>query len=262
MTNTHQTTDQNTVIDFDNVKHYFGSLLAVEGLNLKVRHGERIAILGRTGAGKSTLLNLLIGNMTPTSGTVRVEGMDPYAQHKKLQGKIGMAYQQPRLLPWRTALANVTLGGEIFKQPKEQREEAARYWLEKMHLGDAMELHPSQLSGGMRQRVSLARAFAVNPAFVLLDESFSALDEVTAKTLRGEFVELADEEQITSVIVTHNIEEAFELAHRVILLGKPARILSEYHTSECAAVGTPEFALLRSEIQNTMLNAPSASDPT
>lgn len=259
MNHEHTTPATDPVIEFDGVQHYFGSLLAVEGLDLQVTHGERIAILGRTGAGKSTLLNLLIGNMTPTSGTVRVGGLDPHAQRKQLQGKIGMAYQQPRLLPWRTAFKNVTLGGEILKQSKEHREAAARHWLAKMHLSDALDLYPSQLSGGMRQRVSLARAFAVDPAFVLLDESFSALDEVTAKTLRKEFVELADEEKITSVIVTHNIEEAFELAHRVILLGKPARILSEYHTHKCARVGTPEFALLRSEIQNTMLDAPATA---
>lgn len=259
MTSAHHTTKTAPVIEFNGVQHYFGNLLAVEGLDLQVKHGERIAILGRTGAGKSTLLNLLIGNMAPTSGTVRVEGLDPHAQRKQLQGKIGMAYQQPRLLPWRTAFKNVALGGEILKQSKKHREDAARHWLGKMHLGDSLDLYPNQLSGGMRQRVSLARAFAVDPAFVLLDESFSALDEVTSKTLRSEFVELADEEKITSVIVTHNIEEAFELAHRVILLGKPARILSEYHTHECATVGTPEFALLRSQIQDTMLNAPAAT---
>lgn len=246
--------DAEIVIDFDNVRHRFGDRVVVEGLSLEVTRGERIAILGRTGAGKSTLLNLLIGNLRPTSGTVRVEGKDPYLQRKQLQGRIGMAFQQPRLLPWRTALANVAVGGEVLGHKKAEREQTARYWLEKMHLGDAVDQYPNQLSGGMCQRVSLARAFAVRPAFVLLDESFSALDEVTARTLRQDFVQLADEERMTSVIVTHNIEEAFDIAHRVILLDRPAQILREYRSADVAPVGTPEFALVRNDVRQLMLD--------
>lgn len=260
MTQSDKNSSSDTVISFDHVQHYFGELLAVEGLDLRVRRGERIAILGRTGAGKSTLLNLLIGNMAPTSGTVRIDDFDPFVQHKKLQGRIGMAFQQARLMPWRTALDNVCVGGEILGQSRKEREQAGKYWLEKMHLGDSLDLFPSQLSGGMRQRVSLARAFAVQPVFVLLDESFSALDEVTAKALRRDFVELADEEKITSIIVTHNIEEAFDLAHRVILLGRPARILREYRVRDVAPVGTPEFAEVRREIQNIMLDPESSTN--
>lgn len=242
------------VIDFQNVRHLFGDNVAVEGLNLKVERGERLAILGRTGAGKSTLLNLLVGNLQPTEGTVRIEGLDPHVEHKKLQGRIGMAFQSPRLMPWRTSVSNVASGMEILKVPKAERIARAKEWLDKMHLSDSYDKFPGQLSGGMRQRVSLARAFSVNPAFVLLDESFSALDEVTASSLRQDFTELADDEGITSLIVTHNIEEAFDIAHRVILLGRPARILREYTVANCPKVGTPEFGLLRQEIRDIMLS--------
>lgn len=243
------------VIDFSDVHHRFGDLIAVDNLNLEIGRGERVAILGRTGAGKSTVMNLLVGNMTPSRGSVRVEGFDPYAEHKQLQGRIGMAFQGPRLLPWRTAENNVAIGQEILKVSKQERLENARVWLERMQLGNSLKLYPNQLSGGMRQRVSLARAFAIDPTFLLLDESFSALDEVTARELRQDFVDLAEEEQKTAVIVTHNIEEAFAIAHRVIVLGRPAKILGEYLSADAPSVGTPEFSEIRREIHSLMVDA-------
>ena len=243
-----------TIVDFDKVNHRFGENVVIKDFNLKIHRGERVAILGRTGAGKSTILNLLVGNFGPTSGTVRIDGLDPFAQHKQLRGLIGMAYQAPRLLPWRTAVENVAVGQEIAGVAKAERERNARAWLDKMHLDDAYDLTPSQLSGGMRQRVSLARAFAIDPALILLDESFSALDEVTARVLREDFIKVADEEQKTAMIVTHNIEEAFQMAHRVLLLGRPARILSEYLTVNEPHVGTTEFTALRAQIRDQMLS--------
>ncbi|GAA2741539.1 ABC transporter ATP-binding protein [Terrabacter aerolatus] len=249
----------NAVVTFTDVNQRFGAVTAVEELSLRIGQGERLAILGRTGAGKSTLLNLLIGNLRPTRGTVRVDGLDPYAQHAELQGVIGMAFQTPRLLPWRTALDNVAVGMEILGVPQSERLERARTWLGKMHLADSAGLFPSQLSGGMRQRVSLARAFSIEPALVLLDESFSALDEVTARQLREEFVELAEAERKTALIVTHNIEEAFAISHRVLLLGRPARILAEYAVSDCPAVGTTDFGDLRRSIHQQMVDATRAA---
>lgn len=247
------------VVSFTEVRQEFSSVVAVQDLSLEIRRGERLAILGRTGAGKSTLLNLLIGNLRPTRGTVRVDGIDPYAEHARLQGVIGMAFQSPRLLPWRTALDNVAVGMEILGVAKAERLERARSWLERMHLGDSVDLYPSQLSGGMRQRVSLARAFSIEPAMVLLDESFSALDEVTARELRDDFVELAHAEHKTALIVTHNIEEAFAIAHRVLLLGRPARILADYDVAASPAVGTTDFGELRRSIHQQMVDATAES---
>lgn len=244
------------VVRVQNASVWFGTVCAVNNLTFEVRQGERVAILGRTGAGKSTLLNLLIGNIAPTSGELNVAGVDPFAQHRQLQGRIGMAFQSPRLLPWRTAVDNAGVGLEILKRPKSERRQVALQWLDRMSLADAADRYPSQLSGGMRQRVSLARAFAINPELVLLDESFSALDEVTAKDLRADFVDLCRSEAMTALIVTHSIEEAFDLADRVLVFGRPARILAEYDTR--AALAERPFIQLREEIHQLMV---AAGDP-
>ena len=251
-------THQRVVVDVDKVNVKFKGVVAVENLSLQIGKGERVAILGRTGAGKSTLLNLLVGNLAPTSGRVRVADADPHKEHKSLQGRIGMAFQAPRLIPWRTALGNVKVGLEILKKAKSEQEQTARKWINQVHLGHAAELYPSQLSGGMRQRVSLARAFAIEPDLILLDEAFSALDEVTAADLRAEFLALCEEIEMTSLIVTHNIEEAFLLADRVILLGRPAKILKEFQTDEVPTPGTPDFIAVRDAIHKMILDNASA----
>ncbi|HSW20617.1 MAG TPA: ABC transporter ATP-binding protein [Ramlibacter sp.] len=238
-------TRSDRVVDITNVSVAFNGRTAVENLSLSIARGERVAVLGRTGAGKSTLMNLLVGNQQATRGEVRVSGVDPYTQHKLLQGHIGMAFQAPRLLPWRTALGNVMVGLEILGNSPDKRRVTAEKWLRQVHLGHAGHLYPSQLSGGMRQRVSLARAFAIEPDLMLLDESFSALDEVTADALRAEFLQLCRSSRMTALIVTHNIEEAFLLAERVIVLGRPARILREFQTDQCPKPGTGEFLEFR-----------------
>jgi len=110
--------DKQDVVSLENVSVLYGSSLVVENLNFNVARGERVAILGRTGAGKSTLLNLLIGNLSPTSGTVRVDGVDPHGEHKKLQGRVGMAFQTPSLLPWLTAMDNAAVGLKILGRGK------------------------------------------------------------------------------------------------------------------------------------------------
>ncbi|VTU46470.1 Bicarbonate transport ATP-binding protein CmpD (plasmid) [Variovorax sp. SRS16] len=252
--NTAPTADR--VVGLTNVSVSFNGRTAVENLSLSIDRGERVAVLGRTGAGKSTLMNLLVGNLRATRGQVRVSGMDPFVERKLLQGHIGMAFQAPRLLPWRTALGNVVVGLEILGKPPEGRRTIAEKWLNQVHLGHAGHLYPSQLSGGMRQRVSLARAFAIEPDLMLLDESFSALDEVTADSLRDEFLQLCRSTNMTALIVTHNIEEAFLLAERVIVLGRPARILREFQTSACPTPGTGEFLEFRQSI-HTLIGSDS-----
>jgi NitT/TauT family transport system ATP-binding protein len=238
------------VIRVDKASVQFGDKLAVRELSFSVHAGERVAILGRTGSGKSTLLNLLIGNLQPTAGSVRVTDIDPYAQHKQLQGRIGMAFQSPNLLPWYTALDNARVGLDIMGWPKERSKAAGCEWLARVQLEGAEHLYPSQLSGGMRQRVSLARAFAIEPKVLMLDESFSALDEVTATALRADFRRLCEERGATALIVTHSIEEAFFLATRVLVFGSPAQILAEYRTAD---FGDPEiFNKVRESIHKLM----------
>ncbi|SCG52850.1 NitT/TauT family transport system ATP-binding protein [Micromonospora echinaurantiaca] len=237
------------LIDIDHASVSFDSLRAVDRFSMRLRPGERVALMGRTGAGKSTILSLLVGSMRPTSGSVRILGLDPYAQHAQLQGRVAMAFQTPRLLPWRTSLGNVAVGLEILRRPKAERRRIAEEWLGRVHLQDALHKYPSQLSGGMRQRVSLARAFAVKPELIFLDESFSALDEVTARSLRADFVELCESTGTSAVIVTHSIEEAFAVANRVIVLGRPARVLCEYDAAPVRAGGQTELDAVSTEIR-------------
>jgi NitT/TauT family transport system ATP-binding protein len=246
------------IIDVQDVSVWFGDFNAVDHLNFHVDVGERVAILGRTGAGKSTLLNLLIGNLDPTSGTVRVAGKDPLRERDELQGIVAMAYQSPRLLPWRTAKANVEAGLEILGVDKQERSQRALHWLRKVHLDNAADRYPNQLSGGMRQRTSLARAFAIDPKLIFLDESFSALDEVTAKSLRADFVELCESTSVSSVIVTHSIEEAFQIADRVLVFGRPARILGEFDAAEERERYRGRLSDLRDHIHQLMVAAEQA----
>ena len=181
-------------IHLDHVSKVFGkagtdtAYRAVDGLNLDVRSGQMLALLGKTGCGKSTIFNMIAGLTEPTGGKVRVSGRDPFADFDSFRGKMAIVFQNDRLLPWRTAIQNVELGLEMLGVPAAERREKAQLWLTKLGLGGHEDDYPHALSGGMRQRVSIARAFATNANILLCDEPFSALDESTAGRLRAEFV--------------------------------------------------------------------------
>lgn len=210
----------------------YGDHVVIEDLSFSVAPGERLAILGETGIGKSTILHLLSGTKECQQGSVKIIGIDPFLQHWTLRGVVAIAFQTPRLLPWRTALGNVELGMEILGVPRRERIAAATEWLERVGLHRCERLYPHQLSGGMRQRVSLARAFAISPRILLLDEAFSALDEVTAAQLRHDFRDLSETLKMTSIFVTHNVDEALSVAHRVLLLGPRGRVVGEFPVSK------------------------------
>ncbi len=145
-----------------------------------------VALVGQTGAGKSTALNLILGQIKPTTGTVTVHGCDPFKDFQALRGQVAVSFQSDRLIPWRTAGKNVELGLEILHFPKQDGREKAEEWRMRVELANLHhDKYPDQMSGGMRQRVSLARALVVDPDLVLLDESFSQLDQVTSKALRA-----------------------------------------------------------------------------
>lgn len=217
------------MIVLDRVDKRFGDHYAVRDLSFTVGAGEIVALVGRTGAGKSTALHMIMGVMPPSAGTVRVEGRDPYAEFKALKGKLAVSFQTDRLLPWRTAWENVALGLQIMGQDAPTRRATAIRWLENVKIAgeENVNKYPHQLSGGMRQRVSLARALAVDPELVLLDESFSQLDHVTSKALRTDFTELVRRVRKTCVLITHRIDDALEMADRVIVLAAPARMALE-----------------------------------
>ena len=204
-----------------------GEFTAVDRLSFEIQKGEIVAVLGKTGCGKSTMFNLLAGLIEPTSGQVAVIGHDPFREFEFFRGKIGIVFQNDRLMPWRTALDNVLLGLDILDAEPKQAEAVARGWLARLGLTGHENDYPHALSGGMRQRVSIARAFAVEPEILLCDEPFSSLDEMTARDLRDEFVRLVRQNRKTAVFITHNINEAMVTGDRVLVFHRPARIALE-----------------------------------
>jgi NitT/TauT family transport system ATP-binding protein len=204
-----------------------GDFVAVDKLSFEIAKGEIVAVLGKTGCGKSTMFNIVAGLLDPTSGEARVVGHDPFREFDFFRGKIGIVFQNDRLMPWRSALDNVLLGLQILNSDPKQAEETARRWLERLGLGGHENDYPHALSGGMRQRVSFARAFAVDPEILLCDEPFSSLDEMTARDLREEFVRLVRQNNKTAVFITHQIGEAMDIGDRVLVFHRPARIAYE-----------------------------------
>jgi len=220
------------LIALENVSKRFGGQLAVDQLSFEVRRGEIVALLGKTGAGKSTVMNMLMGTIGCDEGGVRVAGVDPYREFRALKGKLAVSFQTDRLLPWRTALDNAALGLQILGRPRAAARQVAREWLARVKLEGAEDKYVHELSGGMRQRVSLARALAVDPEIVLLDESFSQLDHVTSQTLRRDFSQIVRQVGKTCVFVTHRIDDALEMADRILVLAAPARLAIEESISE------------------------------
>jgi NitT/TauT family transport system ATP-binding protein len=212
-------------IVLERVTCVFNGVTAVDALSLEVGRGETVAMVGRTGAGKSTAINVILGSLAPTSGSVRVAGCDPHREFRKLRGKLAISFQTDRLLPWRTALENVALGLQIAGVHGAAARERARTWLGRVKMSGAEDKYPHELSGGMRQRVSLARTLAVDPEIILLDESFSQLDQVTSAELRHDFRQLVRALGKTCLFITHRIEDAVEMADRVIVLAAPAHVV-------------------------------------
>ena len=216
------------VISLKSITKVYGNSIVVDDLSFAVEAGEVVALLGQTGAGKSTIMNMIMGQTPPTAGEIRVHGRDPWADFASLRGRVAVSFQTDRLLPWRTAQENTALGMEFLRIEKKVRNGRAVEWLKRVKLDPIHhQKFPHQLSGGMRQRVSLARALAIDPELVLLDESFSQLDHATSKILRADFVGVVRQFKKTCVLITHRIEDALEMADRVIVLGAPARIKLE-----------------------------------
>jgi NitT/TauT family transport system ATP-binding protein len=244
------------IISLANVSKSFGkrgavsNFLAVDRLNLDVGQGQMLALLGKTGCGKSTIFNMIAGLTEPTAGAVTVDGCNPFREFDSLRGKIAIVFQNDRLLPWRTALQNVELGLEMLHVAREHRRATALRWLATLGLRGHEHDYPHALSGGMRQRVSIARAFATDANILLCDEPFSALDEMTGRALRAEFVRLVKENGKTAVFVTHSINEALDIGDRIVVLKRPANIAFDLPLSKVAS--DTEKETIRGRIQSVL----------
>ncbi len=203
------------LLSLEEVGCRFGAVEVFNRLSLEIARGEFVALVGPSGCGKTTLLSLLSGFIKPTSGLVRK------------QGRVRMVYQQDGLFPWQTVAENISLG---LREVKDERERARQLqeMLSLISLENFADHYPHQLSGGMRQRAELARALAGDTDILLLDEPFSSLDYLTRLRLRRELVRMLEELPRTVVLVTHDIEEAAQLADRVLVLSdRPATIRRE-----------------------------------
>jgi NitT/TauT family transport system ATP-binding protein len=194
---------------------------ALRDISFSVHEGEIIALTGLSGCGKTTILRIVMGLETATEGSVEVDGR----RVTRPGYDRGMVFQHAELLPWRTALGNVEFGLEVKNIPaKERRETAARY-LKLMGLDDSMSRRPDQLSGGMQQRVGMARALAIDPEVLLMDEPFGALDAQTRETLQAELLNIHEKTHKTIIFVTHDLDEAVLLADRVVMMAShPGRV--------------------------------------
>lgn len=211
-------------VDLRSVQRVFpGPVTALGGIDLRIAAGEFVAILGPSGCGKSTLLRIIAGLDKPDSGSIQagLGGND--------QRRIGYVFQDAYLLPWRNAVNNVALPLELSGVPRDERMTAATQAIERVELADAIRRYPAELSGGMRMRVSLARALVTSPSLLLLDEPFAALDEITRQQLDEHLYRLWHERRMTVIFVTHSIIEATFLAQRAIVLTRrPARVILDH----------------------------------
>lgn len=217
------------VVEVDNVSlNYFTperETLALQDVSLRVEPGEFVAIVGSSGCGKSTLLSMISGLIFPSEGNILLDGQKVTAPSPK----VGYMFQKDTLLEWRSVVDNAMLGAELLGLDQAQSRQRAERLLHRYGLGEFLHSLPGQLSGGMRQRAALARTLCTDPAILLLDEPFSALDFQTKLALSDEISQILRSEGKTVVLVTHDISEAVSIADRVIVMSRrPGRIKSEH----------------------------------
>ena len=228
---------------------------ALVDVNLNIRKGEFVSLVGPSGCGKTTLLRTIADLQKPSQGDVTVQGQTP--RDARMQKKFGIVFQNPVLYDWRTARRNVCMPMELMGLPKKQRTATVTEMLDMVGLLGSGHKYPHQLSGGMQQRVGIARALAIKPEILLMDEPFSALDEFTKEKLNEELLSIWSRAQKTVVFVTHNISEAVFLSDRVVVLSPhPGRVSAVVDITlprprHWAIKDTAEFAALVSKVRNS-----------
>lgn len=219
---------QQTVITAQGVSKIFNpgtheEVIALQDINLEVKVGEFVSLIGPSGCGKSTLLRLIADLIQPTTGVLRINNKDPF--QARVDQDYGMVFQAATLLDWRTVQKNIELPLEIMSFSASERQSRAQGVLKMVELGKFGNHYPWQLSGGMQQRVSIARALAFEPSLLLMDEPFGALDEFTRERMNMELLRIWRETETTILFVTHSIPEAVFLSNRVVVMSpRPGRI--------------------------------------
>nr|WP_090583408.1 ABC transporter ATP-binding protein [Paenibacillus sp. OV219] len=237
--------------NLNHLKEELQPISALQDINLDVKPGEFMVIVGPSGCGKSTLLDLLAGLTKPNSGQILMDG-------KPITGPNldrGIVFQQYALFPWKTALANVEFGLEAKGVPRKKRGEIARQYIQLVGLTGFEHRYPHELSGGMKQRIAIARSLAYDPEVLLMDEPFAALDAQTRETLQTELLRIWEATKKTIIFITHGIEEAVYLGQRVaVMTSRPGRIKQiievpfESRTTEEDLRSNSEFVRIRHQI--------------
>jgi NitT/TauT family transport system ATP-binding protein len=235
-------------------KQYGNARAVLQSIDLNIAKREFVSIIGPSGCGKSTILKLIAGLANPTSGAIRVDGMTP----QNARETISFVFQDATLLPWRTVTQNIGLGLELEHVPGDRREKEIAGLLEVVGLKHVAKSYPRELSGGMKMRVSIARALATNPRLMLLDEPFAALDEMSRDRLNEEILRLRAEQSWTAVFVTHSVSEAVFLSDRIVVLApNPGRVYAEFRVDlpaprTSAVRNSQEFDAIVSRVSHTL----------
>lgn len=213
-------------IDFKDVGKQFytrnGLLRAMGPINLSINKGEFVSLVGPSGCGKSTLLRLVAGLDAPSTGEIDI------SLERRPVSSISVVFQDYGIYPWKTVLQNVRFGLEVARVPLAEVNDVARHWIRKLGLADSESSYPAELSGGMRQRVSIARALATDPELLLMDEPFAALDAQLREILQVELLALCQEKPRSVLFVTHSLEEAILLSDRVVVMSaRPGQIIDD-----------------------------------
>jgi len=220
-------------LSIEGVSHYFVTFNkkdiqkthVLENVNIDVRENEFLVLLGPGHCGKTVLLNLIAGLIKPTVGEIKLDGESISGTDKR----ISMVFQQASILPWKTVMENVEIAPKYADIKREERRKTAQYFIDLVGLNGFEKHYPRQISGGMKQRVGIARAYSANPEILLMDEPFGALDAQTRYSMEGEILKIWEKDKRTVVFVTNNIEEAVTLGDRIILFSQaPATVKEVY----------------------------------
>lgn len=214
----------NPIIELEGVSKRYGDMLALDNVSLRIEKGEFVVIVGASGCGKSTTLNMIAGFDHPSEGLVKVEGR----QVTEVSPNTGMVFQQYALFPWLSVLDNIAYGLKMKGMKKAERRAIAQQFVDMVGLKGFENAYPKQLSGDMKQRVTIARVLANDPAVMLFDEPFAALDAMTRQVLQEELVRIYEQSGKTIVFITHSIDEALMLSSRILIMSaRPGKIAQD-----------------------------------